>query len=113
MPWWHLIPLIILLAMYLGLAFVTQATQGFYVYNFLDPGRSSGGAVAGYVVGILAAFCVLFVVVRYIIWVRVWITERKMGMMGKRSGREVRGGREKGPYDGPVAEAELVGFRGK
>ncbi|KAJ9646516.1 hypothetical protein H2199_002565 [Coniosporium tulheliwenetii] len=108
MPWWHLIPLIILLAMYLGVAFVTYATQGFFVYGFLDWRSSSGGAVAGYVVGILAAMCVLFVIVRYSIWVRVWATEKKWGMTGKRSARESR--RQLHSYASPSKDTEMASF---
>lgn len=30
-------PLIVILACYLGLAYLTYDTEGFYVYGFLDP----------------------------------------------------------------------------
>jgi len=36
-PWINLIVVIILLALYLALAEITYATQGWYVYQFLDP----------------------------------------------------------------------------
>ena len=29
-PWMHLIPLLVILACYLGVAYITHATQGFY-----------------------------------------------------------------------------------
>ena len=29
-PWTHLVPLILILACYLGVAYITYATQGFY-----------------------------------------------------------------------------------
>ena len=35
-PWLLLVPIIIILALYLGLAYLTHATEGFYVYSFLD-----------------------------------------------------------------------------
>lgn len=35
-PWIQLLPIIIVLALYLGLAYLTHATQGWYVYSFLD-----------------------------------------------------------------------------
>lgn len=36
-PWINMVPLVVLLACYLGLAYVSHATEGFYVYDFLDP----------------------------------------------------------------------------
>lgn len=36
-PWINLVPLIIVLAFYLSLAYITHETQGIYVYEFLDP----------------------------------------------------------------------------
>lgn len=36
-PWIQLIFIIVIAAMYLGLAYLTQATEHFYVYEFLNP----------------------------------------------------------------------------
>lgn len=36
-PWIQLVPMIIILALYLGLAYLTHTTEGYYVYSFLDP----------------------------------------------------------------------------
>ena len=36
-PWVQIVPLIIVLALYLGLAYLTHDTEHFYVYDFLDP----------------------------------------------------------------------------
>ena len=41
-PWWHAVPLIIILGCYVGLAYITHATKGFYVYSFLDPAGKGG-----------------------------------------------------------------------
>ncbi|PVI03576.1 hypothetical protein DM02DRAFT_612059 [Periconia macrospinosa] len=90
LPFWHLIPVVILLAMYLGLAYVTYYTQGFYVYSFLDLQKNSRGIVAAYIVGILVAAIIVFLIVKYVIMLRVWVTEKKMGKMGKRSARDVK-----------------------
>ncbi|KIY43488.1 hypothetical protein FISHEDRAFT_53069, partial [Fistulina hepatica ATCC 64428] len=68
LPWVNLIVCVILLALYLALAYVTYATQGFYTYSFLDP--SNGPILAAYIVGIAVAECILFLVVRSIIIVR-------------------------------------------
>lgn len=45
------------------------------------------GAVAGYVVGILIASIIVFIIVRYLILLRRWITEDKLGLTGKLSSR--------------------------
>lgn len=83
LPWLSLIPVILLLALYLGLAYLTHATQGFYVYPFLDLQAHSSGVVAGYILGILVAAIVIFLIVRYLIALRVWITETKLDKKGR------------------------------
>ena len=65
----HLLFLIILLALYLALAYICRATEGFYVYNFLDP-ATGAGHVAAYCIGILVAACVIFGIVWVVIWLR-------------------------------------------
>jgi hypothetical protein len=83
-----MIAIIIILGMYLGLAYVTYATEDFYVYDFLDTQTNSSGKVAGYIVGILVASIVVFLIVRYLILLRVWLTETKLHMYGKLSRRD-------------------------
>jgi predicted membrane-bound dolichyl-phosphate-mannose-protein mannosyltransferase len=78
-----LIPVIILLALYLGLAYLTHATQGFYVYPFLDLQKNSSGLVGAYIVGILVAAVIIFLIVRYLIVLRVFVTEKRLGKTGK------------------------------
>lgn len=101
-PWIHLLWLVVLLACYLGLAYLTHTTKHVYVYNFLNPapktlnaqGHNVGGVgslVAAYVVGIAVGICILFCVVRGLIWARKWVTETKMERLGK-----FYGGREMG-----------------
>ena len=87
LPWLDLIPVVILLALYLGLAYLTHATEGFYVYDFLDLQEHSSGIVAAYIIGILVASIVVFLIVRYLIMLRVWVTEKKLGKTGKFSYR--------------------------
>ena len=65
----HLLFLIIILALYLALAYISKATEGFYVYNFLDP-ATGAGHVAGYCIGIFVAACVIFGIVWVVIWAR-------------------------------------------
>jgi hypothetical protein len=81
-PWIHLLLCIVFLALYLALAYVTHATQGWYPYDFLDP-TNGKGLLCGYVFGILAGISVIFVVVWYVIRFRLWLTERVLGLEGK------------------------------
>ena len=83
-PALHLVALVLILALYLSLAYITDATQGYYPYSFLNP-RIGSGLVTGYCFGILAAICVIFGVVWVLIWVRKWLTEKVMKMDGKYS----------------------------
>jgi hypothetical protein len=88
LPWLDIVPIIVLLALYLGLAYLTHATDGYYVYDFLDLDKHSSGIVAAYIVGILVAAIIIFLIVRYLILLRVWVTEKKLRKMGKFSHRE-------------------------
>ncbi|KAI5248784.1 hypothetical protein E4T42_05554 [Aureobasidium subglaciale] len=80
-PWFNIVPLVVLLALYLGLAYLTHSTQNFYVYPFLDP-KNGKGLIAGACIGILAAAVVIFTVVHFLIKLREWITETKLGLYG-------------------------------
>ncbi|KAJ2892029.1 hypothetical protein MKZ38_010418 [Zalerion maritima] len=84
-PWAHIFWLVIVLALYLGLAYVTLATKGFYTYSFLDPEDSDKGqkGVAAYIIGILVGIIVLYHLIKGIIWVRRWLTERVCGFEGR------------------------------
>lgn len=73
--------------MYLGLAYVTNETEGFFVYDFLDNRTNSPGIIAAYIVGILVGAVVVFLIVRYLIVLRLWLTEKKLGRTGKFSRR--------------------------
>jgi hypothetical protein len=80
-----------MLALYVGVAYITKATEGFYVYTFLDPTRKGGrGLVTGYVFGILVVSIVAFIIVKYLILLRQWITETKLGKNGKLAWRGER-----------------------
>ncbi|KAK5074865.1 Vacuolar protein sorting-associated protein 8 [Lithohypha guttulata] len=89
-PWLHVLFLIVLLAMYLGLAYVTHVTQGFYVYSFLNPARGAG-QLAGYIVGIAVACVVIFLLARSLVWAR-----KRFTGPGKRSKNDMP--RHNDPY---------------
>jgi len=93
-PWIHLLWLLILLACYCGLAYVTYATKHYYVYNFLNPtprlevnGTNVGGwgkgGVVGVVLGIAAAIVIIFCLAKGLAKARKWTTEKKMGKTGR------------------------------
>lgn len=82
-PLLHLVGLVVLLLMYLALAYLTHATQGFYVYSFLDPERGSG-KVTAYCFGIFAAIVIIYFVVWGLIWIR-----RRITTPGKKSRRDL------------------------
>ncbi|KAA8575016.1 hypothetical protein MFRU_002g03520 [Monilinia fructicola] len=82
-PLVHLCWLLLILACYLGLAYVTYATKGEYVYEFLDPARQKHGLVAAYVFGIAVGICVIFLVARGLVAARKWVVEGRMRRMGR------------------------------
>lgn len=78
-PWLHLAFLIVTLLLYLSLAYLTHATQGFYTYSFLDPGENGehNKRVVAYSFGIAAATIVIFLVVQLLLWIRARFTREK------------------------------------
>ncbi|KAF5344998.1 hypothetical protein D9756_011301 [Leucocoprinus leucothites] len=76
LPWIQLPATIVLLGLYLGVAYVTQSTQGFYPYTFLDP-KEQGPLLAGYILGIAAGQIIVFVLVRYVIMLRIRVVGEK------------------------------------
>jgi hypothetical protein len=78
-PFLHIPFLILILGLYLGVAYITRATQDFYIYHFLNPDTGSG-KVTGYCFGILAVNVVIFLVISGAIWLRRRVTEKKLGM---------------------------------
>jgi hypothetical protein len=51
---------------YLGVAYITRATIGIYVYSFLNPDK--GGIVAAYIVGIFVGALLIFAIVNGVAW---------------------------------------------
>jgi len=77
-PWIHLPFVIVILASYLGIAYITRATQGFYAYSFLNPHKEHG-KLAIYIVGIALAACLAFTLTRLLCVLREWfVTPRRM-----------------------------------
>ncbi|KAJ5464180.1 hypothetical protein N7475_007315 [Penicillium sp. IBT 31633x] len=72
--------LLLILLLYLCVAYITKHTEGFYPYSFLDVGDhgQKSGLVTGYCFGILAAVLVIFLVSRGLIHLRRWLTHGKV-----------------------------------
>ncbi|KAG8925410.1 hypothetical protein FRC01_010239 [Tulasnella sp. 417] len=76
-PQWSNIPILILvLGGYIGVAYITHATQGFYTYSFLDPSHGTGKLV-GYIVGIPVAAIIILAIIKGVCWVRDKIFARR------------------------------------
>ncbi|KAK4105363.1 hypothetical protein N658DRAFT_416796 [Parathielavia hyrcaniae] len=78
----HMAWLILILALYLALAYVTEATKGFYTYDFLNPDKQRG-LVAAYAFGIAAVCLLMFGLAWGVIWLRKYVTETKLRRHGK------------------------------
>lgn len=79
-PRWAMLPfMIFILGLYLGLAYVTYATQHFYPYAFLNPAKEHS-LLAGYIVGIAIAGCVVFSLAKTIMWARTKLVANKKGV---------------------------------
>jgi hypothetical protein len=85
-PFLHLAFLILILLLYLCLAYIVHRTQGYYTYNFLDPGAHGehGGRVAAYSIGILVGITIIFAVS----WGLIWVRQRQVAGKIKRSARD-------------------------
>jgi len=76
LPWINMLATVLLLASYLGVAYITYATQGIYTYSFLNP-KVQGKLLAAYIIGIAVGQCIIFLIVRGVIHLREWIIRRK------------------------------------
>lgn len=86
-PWIHALWLIVVLALYLALAYVTHATKGFYTYTFLDIENQGSAITAAWIIAIAVAAVVIYLLARGALWLRLWLTEKKAGMDGRFAGQ--------------------------
>ncbi|KAB8074165.1 hypothetical protein BDV29DRAFT_174088 [Aspergillus leporis] len=72
--------LVLLLLLYVSLAYLTYHTEGFYTYSFLDPGEhhEKSGKVTAYCFIILAAIVIIFILTWCVIWLRRKLTGGKV-----------------------------------
>ncbi|KAK7059941.1 hypothetical protein R3P38DRAFT_2838631 [Favolaschia claudopus] len=94
---WLVLPLhIIMLGGYLGVAYITHETQGFYTYSFLDP--SKGPILAAYIIGIAVGDIVVFLLARGAVALRQRLAIRA-GRLPDGSGDAKEGARETEAFD--------------
>ena len=91
-PALHMLWLILVLALYLALAYVVEATKGFYPYDFLDPEKQHAW-VAAYVFGIAVGCIILFGFAWGCVWLRRYVTETKLARHGKFASHTLSGPR--------------------
>ncbi|KAK3310481.1 uncharacterized protein B0T15DRAFT_39568 [Chaetomium strumarium] len=103
----HMAWLILVLALYLALAYVTKASRNFYPYDFLDP-STQGGLVAAYVFGIAVGCLIIFGLAWGAIWLRKYVTERKLGKEGKFATRTERAATAKDSELGKLQETTMA-----
>ncbi|KAF8956426.1 hypothetical protein BDZ97DRAFT_1671613 [Flammula alnicola] len=85
-PWLTLPICVVFLAAYLGVAYITRATQGFYTYSFLNP-QKQGAKLAAYIIGIAVAEIIVFLIVRGIVVLRErWAVRRGWVLQDQGSG---------------------------
>ncbi|KAJ9609798.1 hypothetical protein H2200_006126 [Cladophialophora chaetospira] len=75
LPWTHLPVLMVILSLYLGLAYLTRVTGGFWVYEWLVP-YFGWWKIVLHVLGYTVAIILIFAFVRYTIWTRNWLLRR-------------------------------------
>ncbi|KAJ7472933.1 hypothetical protein B0H11DRAFT_2037790 [Mycena galericulata] len=92
-PWLALPLHVLLFAGYLGVAYITYATQGFYTYAFLDP-YTEHAFVAAYIAGIALGAVIVFLLGRGVAVVRQRLAGRRGRYNGSASG--VEGGFKEG-----------------
>jgi hypothetical protein len=86
-PVTHLSVVLLVLSVYLGLAYVTWYTQGFYVYEWMNPAHGTASVVL-HVLGYAGTMVVIFVIVRYAIVARNTVAKR-MGLVRNAGFQEI------------------------
>jgi hypothetical protein len=74
-PLTHLSIVLLVLSVYLGLAYLTRYTQGFYVYEWMNPAHGNASIIL-HVLGYAGGMVAIFVIVRYAIVARNMLAEK-------------------------------------
>ncbi|KAI5359155.1 Putative protein rolling stone [Septoria linicola] len=78
----HLLVVLTGLSLYLGVAYITKAHQGIYVYEWMNPTWGAEG-VAGHVFGYAAAMVGIYSLGWGATWTREWLVARKRTSSGQ------------------------------
>ncbi|KAJ9496729.1 hypothetical protein LTR99_010533 [Exophiala xenobiotica] len=73
--WGQLSVLLLVMALYLGLAYLTRATAGWWVYEWLNP-QNGAGQIIAHMVGYTAGIVAIFAIVKGMIWLRNRLVDR-------------------------------------
>ncbi|ETN46931.1 uncharacterized protein HMPREF1541_01120 [Cyphellophora europaea CBS 101466] len=76
-PWTHLGILLLIMGLYLPIPYITRATEGIYIYLWLDPNNGIAQLIA-HIVGYAMAIVVIFNVSRGAVWLRCRINQEAM-----------------------------------
>ncbi|KAF2031637.1 hypothetical protein EK21DRAFT_110763 [Setomelanomma holmii] len=74
-PITHLSIVLLVLSVYLGLAYLTRYTQGFYVYEWMNPAHGNVSVIL-HVLGYAGGMITIFFIVRYAIVVRNMLAQK-------------------------------------
>ncbi|KAF1844636.1 uncharacterized protein K460DRAFT_365571 [Cucurbitaria berberidis CBS 394.84] len=89
-PWTHLSVVLLVLSAYLGLAYITRETQGFYVYEWMNPAHGNWSIVL-HIIGYAGGMVALFVLARCAIVARHWIAKKTEGARRENAEMEEKG----------------------
>ncbi|KZP21846.1 hypothetical protein FIBSPDRAFT_739925, partial [Athelia psychrophila] len=87
--WVHIVFLEVFLAYYLGVAYITKATEGFYTYGFLDP-HARHALLAAYIAAIGSGGALVLAVVKALVKLRVRTFRARGDAQWKAEGCEER-----------------------
>ena len=73
-PWTHLAILLLIMSTYLGVAYITKATEGVYIYLWLDP-AVGWQKILAHVIGYAVVMIFYFNLVKGAIWLRCQVTK--------------------------------------
>lgn len=76
LPWNHLSVVLLVLSTYLGLSYLTRATQGFYVYEWMNPAHGNWSIVL-HILGYAGGIVMLFIIARYAMVARNMLLKQK------------------------------------
>src|SRR5579862_2973070 len=75
--WTHSLVILLILGLYLAMAYIIRAASRFYVYEFMDT-KSMGALTGAYIAGIGAMGVIAFFVVQGAVWIKQWSCGRRV-----------------------------------